>query len=512
MPEIGMVILGCEAASIEKTVSNILETCGDTGLLLCIVNNGDNALKELLSTRSWPDNVLALHSGEKLSVAAATNMAWRYLIEKSPSLLYLGTVEEGATSEMNWLEPLIEAIQKYPLTAVAMPVVRTGGWLGVKRSHATWRLASDTGIRPDKRTIGQDTFVAVFNGIGFVARRDVLEETGFFDQSIENGEEEPDKAISLLRGGWRLVAVRDSAIYAPPLLVRAHRLCEPGSALLKKWGPDLEQYNKLVIPKIITHCVAYNQEHFIEPWVRNAALYSDEILVMYSKFPWGWKEEAASGGRADSTGDILADLQREFPKLVVIEGKWRHQTAERTAALKAARRRGCGWMLIVDTDEFYDPRSIFDAYRWMLAHPSQAWSMRHVQFIKKPTWSIVASEESSVFEFAIDTSAVPSFKDKRRPKAGKTLAIPEEVCKCWHFAYVRPHEKLREKISCHGDGIQESWHLDVWPGISPGSRDFHPLNPGAWKKIEIVEPPEFIVRSVPWMLRMDEGQVQGILR
>ncbi|MCJ7813316.1 glycosyltransferase [bacterium] len=241
----------------------------------------------------------------------------------------------------------------------------------------------------------------------------------------------------------------------------------------------------LVRPKTITHCVAFNQEHFIEAWVRNAATYSDEMIVLFSKYPWNYNKNAKRMITADKTGEILTRLKEEFPQLTVIESKWANETDQRNDAIKIARKQGGELLLIVDTDEYFEVDEILAAYNWMQEHPAHVWYMHHVQLIKKINWSVVTPEGNPRFEFAIDLRQVKSFKDKRIPKAEKKMTIPENICKCWHFSYLMPEKKIQEKLLSfgHAQEIRSNWLTEVWPQIGLHTIDIHPVTPTGLKEI-----------------------------
>lgn len=253
--------------------------------------------------------------------------------------------------------------------------------------------------------------------------------------------------------------------------------------------------------RIIAHCVAFNQEHFIEAWVRNAVTYADEILVLYSKQPWNYNKEAKDIIKTDNTGYILDRLKDEFKQLLVVEGKWDNETVQRNDAIKIARKREGDILLIVDADEFYEASQVREAYKWMLENPAQVWCMHHIQLIKRVDWSIITPKGHPLFEFAIDLHRVSKFKEKRFPKANERISIPEDICKCWHFSYLMSELKLKEKLASfgHAQEIRPDWLTEVWPNIKPGVKDFHPVHPSAWKEIKTVIVPKSITSLLPWI-------------
>ena len=244
----------------------------------------------------------------------------------------------------------------------------------------------------------------------------------------------------------------------------------------------------------IAFAVVYNQEHFIRQWVENATRYADIAMVMFSEQPWTYNPEARKTARPDRTGAILKGLVQKYRNLMVIPGNWNNETDERNSAIIAARKLGGRYLLIVDSDEFFVVQEVERAKQYIQEHASDGWSCAHIQFIKQPGWAIQTRDGLPRFEFAIDLKRVKKFRGKRIPQAKKILPIPEEICKCFHYSYCMPYEKLVEKLNTFGHAreIKEDWLTRVWPEIKPGAVNFHPVDPQGWKGIEEVEIPDEI--------------------
>jgi hypothetical protein len=241
----------------------------------------------------------------------------------------------------------------------------------------------------------------------------------------------------------------------------------------------------------IAFSVVYNQEHFIRQWVENATHYADIALVMFSEQPWTYNPEARKIARPDRTGVILRELEQKYHNLVVIRGDWNDETGERNSAIKEAQRLGGKYLLIVDADEFFVISEVERAKQYIQHHPADGWSCAHIQFIKQPGWAIQTRDGLPRFEFAIDLKRVKKFLGKRIPQTKNILPIPEEICKCFHYSYCMPYEKLVEKLNTFGHAreIKEDWLKRVWPEIKPGVVNFHPVDPQGWKGIKEVEIP-----------------------
>lgn len=246
----------------------------------------------------------------------------------------------------------------------------------------------------------------------------------------------------------------------------------------------------------IVFAPVFNQEHFIRSWVANAVSYADQVLAMFSEVPWNYNPAARDSCKPDRTGEMLAKLEQEYPKLKVVRGIWESETDERNAAIKIARRLGARFLLIADCDEFYVPEEVAGAKRFIESHPADLWLTHHVQLVKQENWAIITPRGLPKVEFALDLSRVHKFQRLRRPEGKVEKLIPAEICKCYHYSYCMPYEKLVEKLSSfgHAQEVQRNWLKEVWPKIQPGIRSFHPVHPDEWAGIMEVKTPEAIKR------------------
>ena len=246
--------------------------------------------------------------------------------------------------------------------------------------------------------------------------------------------------------------------------------------------------------KWIAHSPVYNQEHFISQWVQNASAYADVVLALFSELPWTYNPKARKNFKPDSTGKILSELKNRYPKLMVIKDVWEDETAERNRAILEARNLGGRYLLIVDADEFFLADDIKKAMAFIEQNPADCWEIPHIQLIKQDNWRVETEDDPQYVEFAIDLERVKKFKAKRKPEAKKIVRIPPEVCKCYHYSYLMPYEKLVEKLNSfgHAHQIRRNWFKKVWPKIKPGASSFHPVYPDAWKGVIEVDTPKEI--------------------
>lgn len=504
--QVGLVIPIYTIKYVKKTIDLVIDTCKDLDLKICIVNDGCMEVEKYLENVSWPLNVFILNLSENKCFAGANNAGWQFLIDKFPDIKYLGTLNDDTIPYNGWLHSLLDGIEKYPRVGVSAPVMITQDFSGNQIECATWQYNNISNpITVKEYQIRTDTFVPVIGGFCFLTKRKALEKVGFFDERYQNSCEDVDLSIKMITQKIRLVVCSKAKVFhyggsSRWLLGTKTDTNKSLSLLQEKWGYDLSVYNHIQ-PKTIIESIVFNQEHFIEAWVRNANKYVDEIIVLYSQKPWNYNKKARDTIKTDKTGEILENLKFEFPKLTVKEGIWDDETSERNEGINIAKALDGQWLLIVDTDEFYDEHQIFDAFDWMVHNPAKLWFMQHTQLIKDKRWAIITPNGNPIFEFAIDLNHINAFTCQRTINSDNNLVIPENFCKCWHFSYLMPQHKIEEKLASfgHSHQISKDWLHDVWPNIKPGIRNFHPVNPNGWSGIDIVDIPEKISTDIKFL-------------
>ena len=251
-PLAGMVIPVFQSRYIKSIVATVLSTTRKTDLVLCVVNDGRPELKRELEPLRKPGLVSVIHIDQNRGFAGANNVGWRHLTAEYPSLKYLGTINDDTVPKAGWLDNMVQALETYPKTALAMPVMeQKANWWSRPKSYSTWRFENGSGtMRPDKKTIKGDTFVTAVNGFCFVARAEALEQASYFDERYKNSCEDLDIGLKLVTNGWRMVVCKDSRVYhhggKSRGIKEAQTDCRYSKKLLEeKWGRNLEIYNNL---------------------------------------------------------------------------------------------------------------------------------------------------------------------------------------------------------------------------------------------------------------------------
>lgn len=248
--KIGMVVPVIQTRFVPGLVKRLLKWRPAHEFAVCIVNDGKEQVARELAGFPFPDRVHLLNLPQNRCFAGANNAGWDYLTRLYPTLRYLGSMNDDTIPGKRLLEKLTAGLERFPRAAVAMPVMQIGNRL-FPRSYAVWQLGNvEEPMRPLRHRIDSDSFASAINGFCFLARREALQEVGFFDERYRNSCEDVDLALKLLSRNWRIVACRATKVYHHEAQSRylaghgtdldaSHRL------LLNKWGFDLTRFNRL---------------------------------------------------------------------------------------------------------------------------------------------------------------------------------------------------------------------------------------------------------------------------
>lgn len=256
-PKIGMVIPIYQYNFIDDCVSSILNSNLREDFILCIVNDGKEDVKEYLSNKEYGAHVTILNLPENCGFGIANNSGWKYLIDKYPSIKYLGSINDDTIAYKHWLDFLVESLEESPDNYLAMPTMEVKDssffykyFKKSRRLYSTWSLKGASSMAPLKSIITKDTFVSAVNGFCFLVRKEELIKVGFLDESFLNGCEDLDLGIKLLLQKGRLVVSSRSKVFhiggASRYLEGVKTNLDKNHELLaKKYDSNVEKFNNL---------------------------------------------------------------------------------------------------------------------------------------------------------------------------------------------------------------------------------------------------------------------------
>lgn len=233
--------------------------------------------------------------------------------------------------------------------------------------------------------------------------------------------------------------------------------------------------------------VAYNEERFIEPFLKHIPDWVDEKLVLVSSTPWQGEPELP-----DAT-DIIAEKMGA----TVIVHDWASEEEQRNAGQDYFH--DYDWIIILDPDEFLDKKGWSELYEFL--QPIQgipydeAYCVENQKVYWKDGW--YATPDRDYKQLALVRPTV-RFVDKRVVDRWQGGFIPVTI---HHFSWARTDKEVWSKISHYAhakDFDIKDWYDNVWLKWEPGMEDVHPTSPDTLHKLIPAELPAEIEELELW--------------
>lgn len=210
------------------------------GTVFCVVNDGNpqlvGKLETLIGNRAWLE---VHHLKKNLGFSGANNAGWRHLIEKYPSVKYLGSLNNDTLCKEGWLPPLLDVLERNPLAGIVGPKMQVidrtcfglrrfrllrrviDKWnlwklpgMSRLRIYSTWKFGDwDVPMIPDLADIEEDSETELIGGFCVIGRRSLLEAVGMFDEEYRNSCEDVDLSLKTTRAGYKLIVVAKSLVF-----------------------------------------------------------------------------------------------------------------------------------------------------------------------------------------------------------------------------------------------------------------------------------------------------------
>ena len=250
-PQIGLVIPIIQRRYILNLIKIIKETVIDFEIVICVVNDGNNKIKKYLCNQ-LPLDVELLNLEKNVCFAGANNAGWKFLLNKFPSIKYLGTINDDTIPRYKWLNYLVQSMEVNSSIGACAPVMITHTNHIYKRKEvfsSTWKLGGEKNpMFLDQEKINNDTNVSVLGGFCFIAKAEVLLQVDFFDERYKNSCEDIDLSIKLRKNGWDLVISHKSYVIHKCGKSRFKKnsntnVSDSRRLLFFTWGNKLDIYN-----------------------------------------------------------------------------------------------------------------------------------------------------------------------------------------------------------------------------------------------------------------------------
>lgn len=243
---------------------------------------------------------------------------------------------------------------------------------------------------------------------------------------------------------------------------------------IDKFVKDKRESPPLYVPpkrringKVVGCVIACNEEEFLEASVDSIASIADEYIIVVGGNKYAVMSDMCykNGVPKDNTLDIAHELKKKYD-VTVIEppGRpWKDKVEMRNAYAK--HLRSDDWMFVLDADEVYSEDQIEDITNLMQTF--DAFVMQYYLF-----WNNVNTLGTGAWENDYPQERIVKWRDGYHYRQPNHLFVSSadgtEVRKkvrtfnggekmFYHYAYVRPLHKIRQKIDYYIHQLREEW-------------------------------------------------------
>lgn len=217
--------------------------------------------------------------------------------------------------------------------------------------------------------------------------------------------------------------------------------------------------------------VAFNEERFIVPCIKQFEFWGFNHLVLVSSKPWHGEYEA----------DNTASIARENTYANVISGVWENQAEQFNAGLETFTN--FDWVLIVDADEFYTRDDVKHLIVDMVNTDADVIRAPDMEvYWKTPDFRILPRQTDNP---VVAVRPHVRFTEKR---SVDSINSTETDATLHHLSYVRTDEDMLKKIHSfeHSNEFDlDKWYNEKWldwNNTAEKNFDLHPVVPEQFKK------------------------------
>lgn len=215
--------------------------------------------------------------------------------------------------------------------------------------------------------------------------------------------------------------------------------------------------------RVALSTICFNEERFIEPFLKHVPDWVEKKLVLVSSKPWYGKQELP---------DNSAQIAKKYAE--VIQYYWESETDQRNAGQDYLSEYD--WIIVLDPDEFLtdedwatlkDELELATERAFVVEHQRVFWKDKEV-YPHTDYQQIIAVRPSVRF---IEHRVVDT----------QYATLPVELL---HFSWARTDDEIWRKISHYShtnEFDKEKWYEEVWLGGK--TENLHPLTPETLKAL-----------------------------
>ena len=232
-------------------------------------------------------------------------------------------------------------------------------------------------------------------------------------------------------------------------------------------------------------CCVYDDHVWLPTMVEACRPAVDRLFFLVGRRPW-------NGEVGDNHATLAAIRACADPdrKIVVIEGDWPTEAAQRNAGLQLCAEAGLPYCMVVDADEIYDPAKLKVMMAVASLRPEiPVWGVRIVTYWKSYRYRIdpLDPRPATLLVRVGEATFVRLRETSVRP-----VGFPPEVGICHHLSYARTDEQILKKTTrfSHAHEIRSGWFQEVWRrwDENPSMENLHPVRPVAYPRAVLQDP------------------------
>lgn len=244
--------------------------------------------------------------------------------------------------------------------------------------------------------------------------------------------------------------------------------------------------------KIAAVYSVFNEEEYLDCSIRSVRNHVDQVVVNVNQQPWDRTGSRPQGQfPCDRTEEIVRELARHDPRVVVRTGRWTTEVEHRQAGMAYCLDHGFDYYFLVDGDEVYRPEHLEALLEEIRRHPQvgtfqikciifwRGFAYRiPPQAMTWTPWRVFRIDRRRRFLGLSVPYQTAFIGDNKTNSLGPRYLVPQEWCVFYHFSYARSEEKMRQKLATFSvaNQVRNGWLERVWLRW-PSQREMRNIHP-----------------------------------